>query len=475
MKKFRINSIIFISVIAVIFGCNVFYLVKLYESIRKNVEREIMAAMTDADIDDLMYRAGRAQGLTSNVNMQEEATDPVDSQTPRKAEASTYRDKNGQIISVRTEADGTVVEEKAMLEDEVPYSNQMIDAMSRQFHTLMDKYIGFDVAVMDSVLNDHLSRRYIYPEFVAVAVVNSNDSVILNNPRIQNQAGFDTFKIVINPDEDIYYKAYITPLTRHILSQMMGVIVTIFLLMVAFTAAFRYLFHTVSKLRTIEEMKDDFVSNMTHELKTPISIAYSANDALLNYDTSNDREKKEAYLTIALKQIKRLGELVENILAMSMERRKTMTLKPEKIDLPELVDEIAEAQRMRGDKDIAIKVESNGNTTVRADKSHLSNVLNNLIDNAIKYSGESVSINIRININSIEIEDNGIGIPSKSMPYIFDKFYRVPHGNRQDVRGYGIGLYYVKQILEKMGWSISVKSQEGNGSIFTIKFDCHES
>lgn len=475
MKKFRINSIIFISVIAVIFGCNVFYLVQLYESIRKNVEREIMAAMTDADIDDLMYRAGRAQGLTSNVNMQEEATDPVDSQTPRKAEASTYRDKNGQIISVRTEADGTVVEEKAMLEDEVPYSNQMIDAMSRQFHTLMDKYIGFDVTVMDSVLNDHLSRRYIYPEFVAVEVVNSNDSVILNNPRIQNQAGFDTFKIVINPDEDIYYKAYITPLTRHILSQMMGVIVTIFLLMVAFTAAFRYLFHTVSKLRTIEEMKDDFVSNMTHELKTPISIAYSANEALLNYDTSNDREKKDAYLTIALKQIKRLGELVENILAMSMERRKTMTLKPEKIDLPELVDEIAEAQRMRGDKDIAIKVESNGNTTVRTDKSHLSNVLNNLIDNAIKYSGESVSINIRIYINSIEIEDNGIGIPSKSMPYIFDKFYRVPHGNRQDVRGYGIGLYYVKQILEKMGWSISVKSQEGNGSTFTIKFDCHES
>lgn len=475
MKKFRINSIIFISVIAVIFGSNVFYLVHLYESIRKNVEREIMAAMTDADIDDLMYRAGRVQGLTSNVKMQEEATDPVDSQTPKKAEASTYRDKNGQIISVRTEADGTVVEEKAMLADEVPFSNQMIDAMSRQFHTLMDKYIGFDVAVMDSVLNDHLSRRYIYPEFVAVEVVNSNDSVILSNPRIQNQSGFDTFKIVINPNEDIYYKAYITPLTRHILSQMMGVIVTIFLLMVAFATAFRYLFHTVSRLRTIEEMKDDFVSNMTHELKTPISIAYSANDALLNYDTSDDREKKEAYLRIALKQIKRLGELVENILAISMERRKTMTLKLEKIDLTVLVDEIVEAQRMRGDKDIAIKVESNGNISVTADKSHLANVLNNLIDNAIKYSEDTVAINIKINSDSMEIADNGIGIPSKSLPYIFDKFYRVPHGNRQDVRGYGIGLYYVKHIVEKMGWSISVKSQEGKGSIFTIKFDSHES
>ncbi len=474
MKKFRINSIIFISVIAVIFGCNVFYLVQLYESIRKDVEREVMAAMTDADIDDLMVRAGRAQGLASNATMQEEA-DSVNSKAPRKAEASTYRDENGQLISVRTEADGTVVEEKALLAEEIPYSNQMIDAMSKQFHSIMDKYIGFDMTVMDSVLNDHLSRRYINPEFVAVEVVNGKDSVLFNNPKIQAHSGFDTFRIVINPNEDVYYKAYITPLTRHILSQMMGVIVTIFLLMVTFAAAFRYLFRTVSRLRTIEEMKDDFVSNMTHELKTPISIAYSANDALLNYDTANDREKKEAYLTIALKQLRHLGELVENILAMSMERRKTMTLKPEKIHLPGLVEDIAEAQRMRGGKDIAIEVRSEGDIFVTADKSHLSNVLNNLIDNAIKYSGESVAINITIDSDSLDVADNGIGIPAKNQPYIFDKFYRVPHGNRQDVRGYGIGLYYVKHILEKMGWSISVKSQENRGSTFTIKFNGYES
>ena len=117
MKKFRINSIIFISVIAVIFVCNVFYLVQLYESTRKNVEREVMAAMTDADIDDLMFRAGRAQGLVSNAQLREE----VDAQqSPKQAEASTYRDENGQIISVRTEADGTVVEEKALLAEETP-------------------------------------------------------------------------------------------------------------------------------------------------------------------------------------------------------------------------------------------------------------------------------------------------------------------------------------------------------------------
>ena len=430
-----------------------------------------MTALADADIDDLMYRAGRAQALASNVQMQE---DIEEYNAPRKAEASTYKDENGQLISVRTEADGTVIEERAMLSENSSYSNQMVDAMSRQFHAIMDRYIPYDMEVMDSVLYNQLSNRFIYPDFLCVEVVNSNDSVICGNPKFNGESGLDSFSFNINPDEGIYYKAYMTPLTRHILSQMFGIIITVFLLMVAFSLAFWYLFRTVSRLRTIEEMKDDFVSNMTHELKTPIAIAYSANDALLNYDTSNDPDKKTKYLTIANKQLKRLGELVENILAMSMERRKTMKLRPEDIQLREFVEEIAAAQRMRGDKDITINVNIPENTTIEADRAHLANVLNNLVDNAIKYSGDSVEITVTGDSHDLSVRDNGIGIPSKSIPYLFNKFYRVPHGNRQDVRGYGIGLYYVKSILDKMGWDIEAKSTEGEGSVFTIKFSKDE-
>ena len=439
--------------------------------IRSNVERDVMTALADADIDDLMYRAGRAQALASNVQMQE---DIEEYNAPRKAEASTYKDENGQLISVRTEADGTVIEERAMLSENSSYSNQMVDAMSRQFHAIMDKYIPYDMEVMDSVLYNQLSNRFIYPDFLCVEVVNSNDSVICGNPKFNGESGLDSFSFNINPDEGIYYKAYMTPLTRHILSQMFGIIITVFLLMVAFSLAFWYLFRTVSRLRTIEEMKDDFVSNMTHELKTPIAIAYSANDALLNYDTTNDPDKKTKYLTIANKQLKRLGELVENILAMSMERRKTMKLRPEDIQLREFVEEIAAAQRMRGDKDITINVNIPENTTIEADRAHLANVLNNLIDNAIKYSRDSVEITVTGDSHDLSVRDNGIGIPSKSIPYLFNKFYRVPHGNRQDVRGYGIGLYYVKSILDKMGWDIEAKSTEGEGSVFTIKFSKDE-
>ncbi len=227
-------------------------------------------------------------------------------------------------------------------------------------------------------------------------------------------------------------------------------------------------------MRTIEEMKDDFVSNMTHELKTPIAIAYSANDALLNYDTTNDPQKKVTYLNIANRQLKRLGELVENILAMSMERRKAMKLKPETILLRPFVEEIAAAQRIRTEKEIVINVNMDDDASVEADKTHLGNVLNNLIDNAIKYSGDSVTITVSNDNGTISVKDNGIGIPSKSIPFLFNKFYRVPHGNRQDVRGYGIGLYYVRSILDKMGWDIEVRSKEGEGSVFTIKYSGNE-
>ena len=471
MKRFKTISTTFIVVITVIFSCNVYYLISLYNSIRTDVERDVMTALADADIDDLMYRAGRAQALASNVQMQE---DIEEYNAPRKAEASTYKDENGQLISVRTEADGTVIEERAMLSENSSYSNQMVDAMSRQFHAIMDKYIPYDMEVMDSVLYNQLSNRFIYPDFLCVEVVNSNDSVICGNPKFNGESGLDSFSFNINPDEGIYYKAYMTPLTRHILSQMFGIIITVFLLMVAFSLAFWYLFRTVSRLRTIEEMKDDFGSNMTHELKTPIAIAYSANDALLNYDTTNDPDKKTKYLTIANKQLKRLGELVENILAMSMERRKTMKLRPEDLQLREFVEEIAAAQRMRGDKDITINVNIPENTTIEADRAHLANVLNNLIDNAIKYSRDSVEITVTGDSHDLSVRDNGIGIPSKSIPYLFNKFYRVPHGNRQDVRGYGIGLYYVKSILDKMGWDIEAKSTEGEGSVFTIKYSKDE-
>ena len=473
MKRFKTISTTFIIVIAIIFGCNVYYLVSLYDSIRANLEKEVMTAMADADIDDMWERADRANRAAASAR--QAYIENGDSVIESHGSVSGVKDDDGNFVTTATNKEGKTTVNKKPLRRDRSYTNQMVNDMSQQMHQNMDPYVDFNLTIMDSVLLERLADRNIYPDFVAVEVTDSNGNVYRGNIHApKNASGYDVFSLCFNPQTDMYYKAYMTPLTHHILSQMLGVIITVFLLLVAFALAFWYLLHTVSKMRTIEEMKDDFVSNMTHELKTPIAIAYSANDALLNYDTANDPQKKVTYLNIANRQLKRLGELVENILAMSMERRKTMKLKPETILLRPFTEEIAAAQRMRTEKEIVINVNMDDDVSVEADRTHLGNVLNNLIDNAIKYSGDSVTITVSNDNGAISVKDNGIGIPSKSIPFLFNKFYRVPHGNRQDVRGYGIGLYYVKSILDKMGWDIEVRSKEGEGSTFTIKYGRNE-
>lgn len=474
MKRFRTISILFIIAIAVIFGCNIYYLVSLYDSIRDNVERDVISALANADVDEMWARADKAN-RKSKAAMEASVARGDSIEINRQGGINGIKDEDGNFVMTQTEKDGKTKVVKMPLRQDNSYTNQMVDDMSRQMHVGLDPYVDFDLVLMDSIFTERLADRHIYPNFVAVEIVKSNGEVIRKNPKIQYGGSVeDIFSLCFNPVEDLYYKAHITPLTRHIISEMSGVIVTIFLLMVTFTMAFWYLFRTVSRLRTIEEMKDDFVSNMTHELKTPIAIAYSANDALLNYDADDDPAKKLKYLMIANKQLKRLGELVETILSMSMERRKTMKLKCEEIQLRPFVKDIAAAQRMRDDKEISINVKIDDGVSVVADRIHLANVLNNLIDNAIKYSDESVEISIKASDKEIIVRDNGIGIPLKSIPYLFDKFYRVPQGNRQDVRGYGIGLYYVKGIIDKLGWDIVVKSSEGLGSVFTIKINQNE-
>lgn len=469
MKRFKTISISFIAVIAAIFVCNVYYLVALYNSIRDTVEREVRSALADADLDELWTRAERAAGTT--VSMIESGQKKKEEL--RKGEVSTEMNHSGDFRATSISPDGTTDTTLLKVDNYHSFNAIFAQTISRQFHAVIDPFIEIDLNMMDSIVTRQLNERFIFPEYISTEIIGADGELVKSNPKYI-KGDYDVFTHCYDPTCNLSYRVYVTPLTRHILSKMAGVIVTVLLLMISFALAFLYLFRTVSRLRTIEEMKDDFVNNMTHELKTPIAIAYSANDALLNYDTDNDPAKKMKYLRIANKQLKRLGELVENILAMSMERRKTMTLNPEIIQLQPLLEEIASAHRMRKDKEITIDVQAPDSLKVEADRTHLANVISNLIDNAIKYSGDSVHITVRCDADGISVADDGLGIPTRSLPFLFNKFYRVPHGNRQDVRGYGIGLYYVRSILDKMGWTIDVRSKEGEGSVFTIMFGKNE-
>jgi signal transduction histidine kinase len=203
-------------------------------------------------------------------------------------------------------------------------------------------------------------------------------------------------------------------------------------------------------------------------------VAYSATDALLNFNKAEEKETREKYLLICKEQLLNLTGLVEQILSMSMSRNKTLKLRIEDIPIQSLVTNLVEQHKLKSDKNIAFEIQVPDDLIVRADRNHLHNMLSNLIDNAIKYSDENPEIGISIYRKEsnavIEVTDRGIGISEANQKHLFEKFYRVPHGNLYPVKGYGLGLYYVKTMMEKQGGTVSVKSAPGKGSVFTLKW-----
>lgn len=463
MKHFKLYSILIVSALVILLAYNLLCLIGLYKEITIQTTELITQSLRDADLDEILNR-----------NKKYPAPDTMPTYKGKQLSQSRSIQGDTLYIAVSDETGQVTEVRKETLSPGTNYSDIMVNEIGYGAHQTIDPIFPLNIEDLDSLFRLSLARKGINPQTTSIIAVNSTGKVTAGEPIIRHTNNLDSVSICYNILSGDRYIAFFSSPQKYIIRQMSGIVISTIALILIITIALWYLFHTVSRLRTIEEMKDDFVSNMTHELKTPIAIAYSANDALLNYDTVNDPDKKKMYLLIANKQLKRLGELVENILAMSMERRKTMKLKPEIIYINSFVEEIAAAQRMRSDKEITITVDADEELCIEADKAHLANVLNNLIDNAIKYSYEQVTIIISVDTDRINVSDNGIGIPSKSIPYLFNKFYRVPHGNRQDVRGYGIGLYYVKSILDKMGWDIEVKSTEGEGSVFTIKFSKDE-
>lgn len=229
-----------------------------------------------------------------------------------------------------------------------------------------------------------------------------------------------------------------------------------------------YLVHIIKKQKQLSEIKNDFISNITHELKTPIATVTSAIEGMQNFNKDNNPEKTKKYLDVSAEQLDKLKILVEKIMETSLLESKDLILEKENTDLVRLIKNIVEKHKTNTIKTIVFY--SNTNEFIyNTDVFHFENAISNLIENAIKYGGNK--INIRFNHSeketTIEILDNGNGIPSNQQKLIFDKFYRIPHQNKHNVKGFGIGLYYTKNIIEKHNGTIELKSN--NPTTFLIR------
>lgn len=305
--------------------------------------------------------------------------------------------------------------------------------------------------------------------------MNADEAYIMeSNPGLSTKKNLWKTSYRISPTSSAGYDVYVSSMHSEVLSRLWGIIIPFVILIFTFLFLSIYLTSIIRKLRTLEQMKDDFTHNMTHELKTPVAVAYSAADSMLRYYEQSDEARNKQFLKIIMQRLSYLSGMIENILSMSMERFKTMKLNIEDVTLRPIVEEISSMMELKAAKPVKIEIDIPDNLSIQADSLHLGNILSNLIDNALKYSGDSVHIIIKAGAHSITISDNGIGIDKENLPFIFDKFYRVTSGDRYEVGGYGLGLFYVKQIVGLMGWSIDVASKPGQGTKFTIRFDSNE-
>ncbi|GAB4240555.1 MAG: hypothetical protein Tsb0034_17100 [Ekhidna sp.] len=220
-----------------------------------------------------------------------------------------------------------------------------------------------------------------------------------------------------------------------------------------------HLYRTISAQKQLAAIKDDLISNITHEFKTPISTIFSALEGVTSFNESNDPEKTKRYLALSNDQLHKLNNMVEKMLETATIDQGKLTLAKEDVELVGLTKSLVERfQMVEKHKEISFNTDI-GSFVASVDGFHVENVLSNLIDNAIKYGGDKISISLRRVDDKAqwEVMDNGGNIPKKQQEKVFDKLYRIPTGNQHDVKGFGIGLYYARTIAELHEGSLTLE------------------
>jgi len=260
---------------------------------------------------------------------------------------------------------------------------------------------------------------------------------------------------------------------RFIFKKMLFILSISLILILTVIYAFYFTVTTIHKQKQLSEIKNDFINNMTHELKTPISTIQLACEALNDKDM-NSPESQQTFVAMINQENTRLSGLVETVLKTAILDKGQMKLKKEEVNLVEIIEQVKskfslKIKQLGGDISIASDL---ADMSFEGDEQHLTNVFQNLIDNAIKYTSEIPQIKISalktVKDFVIKVNDNGIGISKENLNRVFEKLYRIPTGDLHNVKGFGLGLNYVKSIVELRGGTISVKSTKDKGSTFII-------
>ena len=280
-------------------------------------------------------------------------------------------------------------------------------------------------------------------------------------------------KVTIGFAHPVTYELSLGNTFGHLIAKMASPILFSLFLVGVTVLSFSLLYRNLQRQRKLTEIKNEFISNITHELKTPIATVGVAIEALRNFNAINDPQRTKEYLDISQNELQRLSLLVDKVLKLSMFEKKEIELKYELLDLNGVVDEVVSSMRLQIEKHHAtVSINTEGDTKLQGDRLHLLSVVFNLLDNALKYGNGNTAIKFDLKEKGNEVElsvaDNGIGISQEYKDKIFEKFFRVPLGNTHNTKGYGLGLSYVSHVVQRHKGKIEVESQPGLGSKFII-------
>jgi two-component system phosphate regulon sensor histidine kinase PhoR len=332
---------------------------------------------------------------------------------------------------------------------------------------------------LNETIKDELKKRNIHVGFkYGVYSIDGLATKLKSGYYTINKKDSYSFPLFLDSEDEPEYLLFVTFPAKndHILSGISNILLLsiffIFIIIVAFSSSL----YQLIQQKKISEIKTDFINNMTHEFKTPIATINLALDSIKNPKIINDNEKVLRYVQMIRDENKRMHTQVENVLRISRLEKNQLDISKEIIDIHDIIeDAISHVSLLIDDKNGNVETHFEAITAeVSGNEFHLTNVIVNILENAIKYSSEKKpKIDVYTESTNkffiFKIKDNGIGMTKSVQKLVFDKFYREQKGNIHDVKGHGLGLAYVKEIVEKHHGTVFVESEKGEGSIFTVK------
>ena len=352
--------------------------------------------------------------------------------------------------------------------------------------TIMKKMLLEDVSFekrieqeqLEKVLSRYLADRGVNLDY-EYTVLRDNMKEIYSSEYFDRNADSYYFRTSLLSDEILNEETYLYlyfPGQQELVRSSLGFLVfSTLVLTILMIILFSFALYVIFRQKRLSDIKNDFVNNMTHELKTPISTISLASQMLNDESISAERKNSGHIARIIQTESKRLGYQVERVLQMAVLDQGHLVLKKKEVGMSEIIATVVQnfklqVENQNGKLEV---IDESTNDTVNGDKVHLVNVVTNLLDNAVKYSGGTPDITVHMRNSAkqfkLNVKDKGIGISKDNQKKVFDRFYRVSTGNVHDVKGFGLGLSYVKLIIEQHGGSISLSSELNKGTQFNIE------